>query len=171
LNAFQAKVIDPLKTELTASIQTVTNEVAELRGKQTQLEATMNVKPVSGDPKPAAQKIPATDFAASIVEAVSASMAGTMQTLQDTVNTLKESLAASKADPKEGFRKTLSAQEVTVLRKYGDLDDSSEPTPENYRNAISMVQNDAHLSREQKGSLIGNLRAQKNLLIRTAGVN
>lgn len=179
MTKFQSDVVDPLKAELTASISAVQKEVTDLRGKQTALEASLSGKPATepkkdDDKKPATPatsgtRIAATDFTAAILDGITAGL----KPLQESITQLKESLTVAKADPKAGFRKTLSAQDVQVLTKYGELDDAAEPTVDNYRNAILMIQADGHLSKEQKGRMITDLRAQKNFLIRSGntGVN
>lgn len=176
---FQSNVIDPLKTELTASLQTVKAEVAELKGKTTTLEAAIVKKPDAkpddkGTPKEgtasSTTKITASDFAASIAESMKTAMESVVKPLTDTVSSLKTALEAMKTekeDDKSGFRQTLSANDIVVLKKYGDFDDGQEPTIENYANAISMVQQDARLSKEAKGSLVATLAAQKRVLMRS----
>lgn len=173
---FKKDTIDPLRTELTSQLTAVKTEVEGLKGKQATLEAAI----ATGKPaeKPAGQpaekqapapgtRILATDFAASISEGIKSAMTEVVKPLQEAVAELKAAVGKAKEEP-PNTRKTLDAAGIQVLQKYSDFDGKSEPTLENVQASINMIQSDARLTKEAKGSLLRDMGAYKRQLMRAA---
>ena len=177
---FASTTVDPLKTELSASIASVKTELAELKGKQSTLEATVagrkdETKPEDKKEPEKQQKEPekgsklsVSDFTASIGAAVKEAVSDQFAKLTTALDGLTASMAEKKdeGDVKKGFRKTLSASEVQVLSKYGGLEEQAEPSIANYTAAIEMVDGDARLDKASKLAALQVLGAGRRRIAR-----
>jgi hypothetical protein len=159
--------IDPLRTELTASIAEIKNEVTELKGKQAEFAANAQKKDdKSGEAQgdkggdKTGTTLAASDIAAAMKEAVSE----TFGQLAEAVEDLKSTLAQKEEE--RGFRKSLAASQLDVLKKYGGVEDEGEGiTTEHFDRAIGMVQTDIRLGKDAKLRKLAELGAAKRELI------
>lgn len=160
-----AAAIDPLRSELTASLAQLKDEITELKGKQEELAAS---KVTSTEEKKEEKTTQAASLSAEdIAGAVAKAMGDTVNHLTSAIDDLKASMAEK--EEQRGFRKSLSAAHFDVLHKYGGVDsEDEEPSPQNYQRAIEMVQTDIRLSREAKSKLLSELGAAKRMLIRSS---
>jgi len=156
-----ASAIDPLRTELANSVQTLTAAIEELKGKQALAAAGSSKSDEGKDDGKAVSGITAGDIATALKEA--------MEPLVEAVADLKASIAEK--DEKKGFRKSLAAQHIDVLKKYGDYDEADEPTAENYQRAIDLVASDIRMSRDAKAKVLSELGGAKRMILRAGAAN